>query len=161
LLEKKHEIITLADEMNKIIKEEKEQTEEEQVHRVVPVDTPASVPILLTPTVDQEVQIFTDDVPVELKPLKLKLKLKLKQSKKSKVKHENRIPYVYNNKEADWRCKKCGEEIEPHTVEAWDAHICNEEEKEKEKEKELEVVIMTDDIPFQNQNQTGSKATFV
>jgi len=124
LLEKKQEVITLADEINKIKKEE---IQEEQALRQEP-----PVPLLLTPNVEQEIQIFADEIPVEVKPLKTKLKL----SKKNKVKHENRI------------CIKCGEELEKE-------HVC------KEKKKELEVVIMTDDIPFQNQNQTRSKATFV
>ena len=125
LLEKKQEVIILADEINKIKKEEIQ--EEEQALRQEP-----PVPLLLTPNVEQEIQIFADEIPVEVKPLKTKLKL----SKKNKVKHENRI------------CIKCGEELEKE-------HVC------KEKKKELEVVIMTDDIPFQNQNQTRSKATFV
>jgi len=124
LLEKKQEVITLADEINKIKKEE---IQEEQALRQEP-----PVPLLLTPNVEQEIQIFADEIPVEVKPLKTKLKL----SKKNKVKHENRI------------CIKCGEELEKE-------HVC------KEKKKELEVVIMTDDIPFQNQDQTRSKATFV
>jgi hypothetical protein len=114
LLEKKQEVITLADEINKIKKEE---IQEEQALRQEP-----PVPLLLTPKVEQEIQIFGDEIPV-LKPLKTKLKL----SKKNKVKHENRI------------CIKCGEELEKE-------HVC------KEKKKELEVVIMTDDIPFRNQN---------
>lgn len=134
LLEKKYEVITLADEMYKIIKEE-------EVHKVVPVDIPARVPLLLVPTPEQEVVIYTDDVPVR-KPLKSKLKLK--QSDKRKVKHENRI------------CTKCGEKLELE-----EKHECEKFKKEKEKEKGLEVVIMTDDIPFQNQNQTCSKATLV
>ena len=125
LLEKKQEVIILADEINKIKKEEIQ--EEEQALRQEP-----PVPLLLTPNVEQEIQIFADEIPVEVKPLKTKLKL----SKKNKVKHENRI------------CIKCGEELEKE-------HVC------KEKKKELEVVIMTDDIPFQNQNQTCSKATLV
>lgn len=134
LLEKKHEIIALVDEMNKIkIKEEKEELplEEEQEQEQEP-----PVPLLLQPSVEQEVQTFTDDVPIEeVKPLKTWVRV-IKESKKRKVKHENRI------------CIKCGEELEKN-------HVC------KEKKKELEVVIMTDDIPFQNQNQTRSKATFV
>jgi hypothetical protein len=147
LLEKKYEIITIADEMNKIFKEEKEQEQEEEVHRheVVSVDIPAKVPLLLVPTPEQEVQIFTDDVPVvevEVERKPLKSKFKLKQSEKRKVKHENRIPYKY--KEANWKCKKCGEEMVPHTLEAWGTHIC------KEDNKELEIITMTDDIPFES-----------
>ena len=63
-------------------------------------------------------------------------KLEYKNQKAVEEEHENRI------------CIKCGEELEKE-------HVC------KEKKKELEVVIMTDDIPFQNQDQTRSKATFV
>lgn len=144
LLEKKYEIITIADDMNKIFKEEKEQEKEVHSHKVVPVDIPAKVPLLLVPTPEQEIQIFTDDIPFERKPLKSKLKLKLK-SEKRKVKHENRIPYKY--KDANWKCRKCGEEMVPHTLEAWDAHICKEENKE------LEIVTLTDDIPFESSQE--------
>ncbi|MGB5090288.1 MAG: hypothetical protein WBN72_05015 [Nitrososphaeraceae archaeon] len=140
LLEKKHEIITLADEI-KIMKKEKEELELEE-------EPEPPVPLLLTPTVEQEIQVFADEIPIPipvLKPLKTKLKLELKQSKKNKVKHENTI------------CIKCGEKLELE-----EKHECKKfKKKEKEKEKELEVVIMTDDIPFQNQNQTCSKATLV
>ena len=146
LLEKKQELIILVDEMNKIKKEEeieKEQVQEEEA-------PPAPVPLLLTPTVEQEIQILADEIPipapaVELKPLKSKLKLMLKQSKKRKVRHENRIRFTYA--EADGKCKKCGEEVVPHTLEAWDAHICKEENKE------LEIITLTDDIPFESSQE--------
>jgi hypothetical protein len=139
LLEKKQEIIILADEMNSIKKElsQQEETEPEPEEEEPKEKEEHLVPLLFTPTPEQEIQIFTDDIPVEpepeRKPLKFKLKLrpelKLKQSEKRKVKHENRI------------CIKCGEELEKN-------HVCKEKKQEK---KELEIVVMTDDIPFQTQ----------
>ena len=135
LLEKKQELITLADEMNKIRKNELQiqiQEQESSAPASAPASTPAPVPLLLTPNTEQELQILTDDIPAvdeEPKPLKLKLKLKLKESKKRKVKHENRI------------CIECGEKLELELN-----HECKQEKKDK---KELEIVTITDDIPFQ------------
>ena len=150
LLEKKHEIITIADEMNKIRKKEIQiqlQEQESSAPASTPAPAPTPVPLLLTPNTEQEIQIFTDDIPVELEPLKSKPIKIIKQAKKRKIKHENRMPYKH--KEPDWHCKKCGEEVLPHSLEAWDAHsnICKA--KAKAKEKELEVLIMADTVPFQ------------
>ena len=119
LLEKKLEVVILADEMNKIKQEIKEEQELEQ--KAPPV------PMLLTPGVEQEIQIFTDDIPVELEPLKSKFKI-IKQSKKRKIKHENRV------------CMECGEKLELEL---------NHECKQEKEKKELEIVTITDDVPFQ------------
>lgn len=137
LLEKKQEVLVLADKMNKILKErrepeqrrEPEERREPEQRREEP-----SVPLLLTPTAEQEIQIFTDDIPVvDEEPKPLKLKLKLKESKKRKIKHDNRI------------CIKCGEKLELELN-----HECKCKQ-EKEVKKELEMLVMTDDIPFQAQ----------
>jgi len=120
LAEKKLEVVILADEMNKIRKKEIQIQGQEQEQEVKEQREPA-VPLLLTPGVEQEIVIFTDDIPLE--PLKSKFKI-IKQTKKRKIKHENRT------------CIKCGEELEKE-------HVC------KEKKKELEIVTFTDDVPFQ------------
>ncbi len=118
IAEKKLEIVTLADEMNKIKKEVQEQKQEQKQ---------PPVPLLLTLCVEQEIQVFTDDIPVELEPLKSK-PIKFRQSKKRKIKHENRI------------CIECGEKLELEL---------NHECKQEKEKKELEIVTMTDDVPFQ------------
>jgi hypothetical protein len=115
LAEKKLEVVTLADEIYRIKKEELEEEQKEP-----------PVPMLLTPSVEQEIEIFTDDVP--LKPLKSKPIKIFKQSEKRKIKHENRI------------CIECGEKLELGL---------NHECKQEKEKKELEIVTITDDVPFQ------------